>query len=47
MIAPPFSSRQRERLLWQERDQSASDWERSRGFFGVKTGQREPLAYTT
>jgi hypothetical protein len=27
-------SRQREGVLWRERDQSASDWERSRGFFG-------------
>jgi hypothetical protein len=31
---PPFLSRQREGLLWRERDQSASDWDRSRGFFG-------------
>jgi hypothetical protein len=35
MIVPPFLSRQRERLLWQEQDQSASDYERSRGIFGI------------
>src|SRR5258707_884674 len=34
MIVPPFLSRQRERFLWQEQDQSPSAQEPSRGFFG-------------